>query len=250
MSRIINNIRNHKNWLEYYITKFTGDRKYSFSFAGRNGHTIQVPQRMMHTYKEIFFDETYLRGFPPFVLKEGINHVIDIGANVGYFSLFMARRYPEAAILACEPMPNNLALLEKYCQELDSHNIFVMPKAVSGRDEMMSLYYDKRDAFTTSASLMSKAGETDMLEVEAVSLQSIFREKGIYQLDFLKLDCEGAEYDILFNAPIELLESIRMIALEYHQDTQNLYTPGELFQRLRSAGFRLKIEGTNVWGWR
>lgn len=205
---------------------------------------------MMHTYKEIFFDETYLSGFPASALEQEIHSVIDIGANVGYFSLFMAGRYPQATILACEPMPNNLNLLSSYQQILPSNSFHIVPKAISGQNGTIELFFDQTDDFTTSASVGNIWGEEDKQSVESITLTTLLKEQGISQVDFLKLDCEGAEYEILFNAPIEILQSIRLISMEYHDDPAGKSTPEELVDLLGKAGFTLNRKGTKVWGWR
>lgn len=205
---------------------------------------------MMHTYKEIFFDETYLSGFPASALKQEIHSVIDIGANVGYFSLFMAGRYPEASILACEPMPNNLGLLRTYQNSLDSLNFKVIPKAISGQNGTLSLYFDKSDTFTTSASIGQPEGEEDILEVATITLETLLQEQHLTSADFLKLDCEGAEYEILLHTPQKILQSFRLVSMEYHDDPAGKSTPEELVDLLGKAGFTLNRKGTKVWGWR
>lgn len=204
----------------------------------------------MHTYKEIYFDETYLSGFPSSVLAKEINTVVDIGANVGYFSMFMAGRYPQATILACEPMPNNLNLLSAYQQNLHSDSFHIIPKAVSGQNGTIELFFDQTDDFTTSASIGNIWGEEDKQIVDSITLTSLLNERKIAQVDFLKLDCEGAEYEILLETPIETLQSIRLISMEYHDDPAGMSSPEELVALLDKAGFALNRKGTKVWGWR
>lgn len=250
MRRILNNIRNHRNWWAYYLGKLIGSLKSGFTFQGRNGLAIEVPRRMLHTYKEIYFDETYLSGFPTSALSNKITTVVDIGANVGYFSLFMAGRYPEATVLACEPMPNNLNLLSSYQQSLPSNSFHIVPKAVSGQNGTIELFFDQTDDFTTSASIGNLWGEEDKQTVESITLTSLLKENRIAQVDFLKLDCEGAEYEILLETPIETLQSIRLISMEYHDDPAGKSNPEELIALLGKAGFSLNRKGTKVWGWR
>lgn len=205
---------------------------------------------MMHTYKEIYFDETYLSGFPSSALAEEINTVVDIGANVGYFSMFMAGRYPHATILACEPMPNNLNLLSSYQKSLHSDSFHIIPKAVSGQNGTIELFFDQTDDFTTSASIGNIWGEEDKQSVASITLASLLAEQQITHIDFLKLDCEGAEYEILMETSIETLQSIRLISMEYHDDPSGKSTPEELVDLLGKAGFSLSRKGTKVWGWR
>jgi hypothetical protein len=55
-----------------------------------------------------------------------------------------------------------------------------------------------------------------MIEVPGVTIESIFQELELQTCDYLKIDCEGAEYDILFNTNKAILSKIRHICLEYH----------------------------------
>lgn len=114
MRRIRNNIKNHSNWIQYYINKYFCSKAKDFTFKCRGGLEIKVPKRMMQTYKECFFDETYFKGLPKSITKRSIKTVIDIGANVGYFSFFMFSQFPKAKVLAFEPIPNNFKLLNTY----------------------------------------------------------------------------------------------------------------------------------------
>jgi hypothetical protein len=63
---------------------------------------------------------------------------------------------------------------------------------------------------------------------------------GIRQVDLVKLDCEGAEYEILFNLPPVYFPRIRRIVLEYH-DNVTAYTHLDLAAFLKEQGYRVKV---------
>lgn len=63
-------------------------------------------------------------------------------------------------------------------------------------------------------------------------------------VDFLKMDCEGAEYEIIKKTPKNILSKIKFIALEYHLKEQYACLPNsplELIKKLEEAGFSVKI---------
>ena len=77
------------------------------------------------------------------------------------------------------------------------------------------------------------------MEVECVTLENIFDENHIVSCDLLKLDCEGAEYDILINANKEIFDKIKLISLEYHNIIN--HDGHELKKFLETVGFVVKL---------
>jgi FkbM family methyltransferase len=251
MRRLINNIRNHSNWFSYYVYKFLTSRKDPFTFHCRGGMKITVPARMMQTYKECFFDQTYLKGFPAGVIKNNLSStVIDVGANVGYFSLFMLSNNRNAQILAFEPMPMNYQLLKKYRDENSHLNFIPVNKAVSQRNETITLSYDARDSYTTSAGIFNGDKELDRMEVSATTLADIIDNYKLDKIDFLKLDCEGSEYPIVYNAPASILQKISAMAIETHPGKAERENKDSLASYLRQHGFEIRTHRDIIWGWR
>jgi hypothetical protein len=79
------------------------------------------------------------------------------------------------------------------------------------------------------------------LEVPSTSLDAIFAEREIEQCDLLKMDCEGAEYEILFAASDDTLRRIRRIVLEYH-DWVVPFGHRDLARMLRERGFEVWVQ--------
>lgn len=247
--RLLNNILNHSNWINYYFSKYFNKNNKGFCFKTRNGIDISVPSRMLHTYKECFFDEVYTNGFP----ENTINNapvVIDIGANVGYFSLFILNKFPQAKVFSFEPMPVNFKLLNKYKNENPSLDFNIFNKAVSNTNETIVLAYNADDSFTTSATIFDNSGQSDTAEVSAITLASIIEENKLDKIDLLKLDCEGSEYKILYQCPDNQFKRISAICLETHKGENENENTGSLVQFLQERGFCTRVEGDIIWGWR
>lgn len=250
MRRIINNIKHHINWFSYYTSKLKSYQS-GFVFKYYSGKEVEVPQRMMHTYKECFFDETYFKGMPRNLIATPINTIVDIGANVGYFSLFMLNNFPKASVYSYEPIPMNFALLSKYAQlnkHFDWHafNCAVTKPGV----EAITLNYDKKDSFSTSASVFADTSNQDSIQVQAKSLATIIEDNNLSQIDFLKIDCEGAEYEILYNASEEVFSKTRLIAIETHTGKAPNETNKALADYLENKGYNIKAENDKVWAWK
>ncbi len=249
MRRLINNIKNHKNWLSYYIYK-VGGLTGAFTFKLRSGMDIKVPKRLMQTYKECFFDETYFRGLPTYITPSRFNTVIDVGANVGYFSLAALSRNPLAKVYSYEPMPNNFKLLSSYGEESDYNNWTIINRAISGEAGQLELNYNAEDSFTTSASIEQSDREPDVAQVESNTLKQVLEEHHLDKVDFLKLDCEGSEYPILYQSNKETLEKILCLSVETHRSDQSGYNRDDLAAFLKRLDYSIHLEKDQIWAWR
>ncbi|MEK6479223.1 FkbM family methyltransferase [Catalinimonas sp. 4WD22] len=209
---------------------------------------------MLPAFKESFLDDIYLRGFPQSVLKKKNLKVIDIGANVGFFSLYMFYQFLNARVLAFEPIPYNFGVLEQYQKRFKDFDFHIFPKAVGGKNEKITLNASKLDGYTTMASVFESSKKGHQIEVEALSLDTVFDQHQLKQIDLLKLDCEGAEYDIIYNASEETLNNISMMSIETHQGVQKDENLQSLQVFLKKKGFQLSAldEGNTgyLWAWK
>lgn len=250
MRRVLNTIKNHRNWLNYFKFKYLSSGADHFLFKTNGGLDVDVPKRLLHTYKESFFDESYTKGFThPLKLKEN-PIVVDVGANVGYFTLFMLSCYPKAKLYSYEPMPMNFKLLSKYRDENSSLDMNIFNMAVSAEVKTLTLHYDASDSFTTAATLYAKDDQPDKIEVPTTTLEEIMTNNNLDKIDFLKLDCEGSEYEILYDATTTILDRVNVIALETHVSDQSKHNTNDLNQFLKSRGFVTKVWHDLIWAQR
>lgn len=245
LHRVRHHIRHHKNWWAYYRYKYLSGKKGPFTFIGRTGWQLEVPRRMLPTYKECFFDNTYTKGFP--ALSQPPKVVVDIGANVGYFSFSVFARYPNAKVLAYEPITANFQLLEKYRQQHPQFDLQIFPEAVNGDGKPLILHYDATDDFTTAATLFEAANQPDAVTVTTTTLPDIMARHKLSAIDWLKLDCEGAEYDILYNLPAEDLAKIHLLSIETHKGSAKEQQQAPLASYLQQQGFIIKQQGSKIW---
>jgi FkbM family methyltransferase len=132
-----------------------------------------------------------------------VKTILDIGANVGFFSIAARWHYPDAAIHAYEPNPRSLPYLKSNVSQLA---VAVHPEAVGAADGMVSI---------------SDSGDTNLARTEAtqngnipqVSLSTAIERMG-GAIDLLKLDCEGAEWEMFRQS--SCWHSVRNIRMEYH----------------------------------
>jgi FkbM family methyltransferase len=154
-------------------------------------------------------DEYGTEALPP----EPLDCVVDVGAHIGSFVVKIA---PLAAhILAIEPMADNLEIFRRNLTGLTVGRVDLIPAAISDHAGKMRLFQGRN---TASHSAFPGDGTTtqESCEVECLRLPDVLNQKQIAHVDFLKVDCEGAEYGILSSLQAWGLERIDRIVMEYH----------------------------------
>lgn len=189
------------------------------------------------TIKETFLDRFYEKYGTP--IGDGWT-VVDIGAGIGDFSILAAVRHPKNKVFAFEPNRGSYSLLLENLKLNQVSNVRVYPEAIWSHSTEL--------AIDTSASEPGQyksrpIGEVESLGSELVvpslSLEDAFGRSRLAHCDLLKIDCEGAEFVILFNTPDTVLQGIERIVMEYHDD-EEAYTHKDLVDFLASKGFDVK----------
>jgi FkbM family methyltransferase len=142
--------------------------------------------------------------------------VIDVGANLGYYSvLFGTRVGPAGRVVACEPEPLNRQLLAR---NLDAHGladrVAIAAIALADKAGPMRLHRDPGFAGVHSLSAANRNAPhaDDSIEVSAITLDQLVAQHRLDDLDFLKIDAQGAEGWILEGAS-RTLASARPLTL-------------------------------------
>jgi len=163
-----------------------------------------------------------------------IRSIVDVGAHIGSFTVWAARRAPDARCLAVEPNPETFALLSQNLRRNAlTGRVQAINVAVAGESGAGTLEFTDHSLGTR----LSRGG-AGQVAVKISTLADLLSEAQIAQIDLLKIDCEGMEYEVLGGLPRDLLQGIRTVACEYHPMPP--HEVGELDQVLGSAGFRVQ----------
>lgn len=189
--------------------------------------------------KETMLDHFYEKfGFE---IQDGWT-VIDIGGGIGDFTILASYQHPKNKVFAFEPTPSSYALLQENLQTNRISNVQLSPAAVwsANGEIVIDTGIGEPVQFTSKALENGEKPVSSKVVVPGLSLESVFQQISIVKCDLMKLDCEGAEYEILFKAPDSVLNRIDRIVMEYHDNAVE-YTHADMERFLKEKGYKVKV---------
>ena len=159
---------------------------------------------------EIFDDDTYQRFFK-------VDHgdtVLDIGASVGPFATKIADRKP-GRIICIEPDKRSVPTLRSNLAKLDCKTV-VIDRAITDTDGPTQI----RGLIDPTTDLMWSYEVDSKADVEGITFKTLLNDYNISRIDFLKIDCEGNEYDVFNDENLDWIKkNVRKAAGEWHLHT-------------------------------
>ncbi len=227
-----------KNWGEV-LKVFLADKKLPslIVFLRKPDIALRVRGKMdIWSVKETFIDRFYT--------KYGCNIedgwvVIDIGAAIGEFSIFTAWDHPNNRVIAYEPFRESVELFRENLDQNKLVNVMVIPKAVWKTTARINLDLSHQEPLKITSTTGSKTGsDGETISVQAISLNEVLSSNHLKKVDLIKLDCEGAEFDILLESEPDTVRAFRRIVMEYH-DGQTGRHHSQLVSHLERLGYRV-----------
>lgn len=221
-----------RNWLAYFVDYFKPTKGKRVVYTLRNDVKIETRSGTVdkEIIDEIWIDRSYTpRDFE--IDKE--DTIVDIGAHIGVFSIFASQSASKGTVYAIEPIRENFEILKDNIELNRIKNIIPVEIAISdktgnkeiflGDTGMHSFYFDRGN---------------NKISTRTISFKDFVEQNEISKIDLLKMDCEGAEYEILFGCPEDILKLIRRITLEYHNidDARNALSIKEFLEK---RGFKV-----------
>lgn len=188
-------------------------------------------QQLYHGLQEVFVEEIYK------VSLASNARIIDCGANIGLSVLYFKSICPSAHITAFEPDRHNFELLTKNCIVNNLKQVDLVEAAVWKENTQLK--------FIAQGGMDSKISEgaEEGILVKAYSLIDYLQDP----VDFLKLDIEGAEFEVLKNIE-EYLDKIATLFIEYHGSFSQTNELIAILNMVQKAGFYVYIkEACNVY---
>ena len=232
--------KNISNWQEYIFHK-SERKKRSLEFVTRpNPIYFEVPESLYQVFKEIFMEDFYEA--EKLMAKLPSNPtIVDVGANAVFFNVLLFSKLKTARVLAYEPLPSNIELFKKTIdRNPPMKNIQLIQAAVTGiSKESIELFTEDTEYNTVVSSIFSSFNKLNQkrISVAAQSLTSIIEKNDLEKVDLLKLDCEGSEYDIIYNTDVAVLEKVNMMVIEVHQIDEQKNNLDSVNGYLQSLGY-------------
>ena len=181
---------------------------------------------LLHSLDELFFSEIY-----KFKSTKEAVHILDCGSHIGLSILYFKNLYKNAIIKGFEPDNENYELLNKNIQEWQFDKVTIEKAAVWTVNGEVN--------FNQGKGMSSQITETIAKghSTKCIRLKDCINE----EIDFLKMDIEGAEYNVLMDVE-EKLGLIKNIFIEYHGNLSENKKLVEILQLLERNGFQYYIK--------
>ncbi len=188
---------------------------------------------------ELLFAGSYDRALSYLAKLPGSPRVLDLGGNIGLFSLLAATRHPKAEIYSYEPGPPHYRLFEinQLANQKLAERIHLSKEAVAAQTGTAEWFFD--DQNPGGSGFFATSGSKFKVQIRAFS--EVLNSVGPV-IDLAKIDIEGAEFGLIQAAPPEAWNRIQAICLELHDDPENKMKQSEFLDRMRSYGFKIEEE--------
>ena len=172
--------------------------------------------------------------------------VVDVGAAFGDFTVHAARFCPRGVVHAFEPLPDNFRRLEEHLRTNGVSNVRAAQQAIAAAPGTLTLYTVTGLTGQHRTAGDGQSASEPAVRVPATTLSRAFADRGIARCDLLKIDCEGAEFEIILGLTPRVLSRIARIVLEYH-DHVTAHTHEELVKFLEERGFDVRVRPNPAW---
>jgi FkbM family methyltransferase len=226
-----------KNKLGYHLSKIL-PRNTILSMPLINGTKVFVraktADRMI--FKEIFIEEIYNKH--NIEIEDG-DTVVDIGANIGIFSIYASSKVSRGKVFSFEPFEENYKILCKQIQSNNLINVFPYNLGVSSITGEQTLYLSPTN--TGGHSIKFDQGASSVL-IKTITLSEFCKSNNIPRIDFLKIDCEGSEFEILEESP-HILDRVKKLVMECHPYKNK--SVEDMIELLEKHHFKVIVEDCN-----
>lgn len=222
LANTINIIKTYQNFWQYFlpatsklVSLTTRKPKYTFLVRKNLNDHWMLDDVYIHQDYGYFLN-----------LAESFKVVIDVGAHIGGFTIQIAKKTDR--ILSLEPDPQTYEIL---CQNLQLNHITnAIPIQQALAQEVGEGYFYQSSQGSANSSLLKRPGQK--IKVETINLAELIHKHQLKNIDILKIDCEGYEYQLLGSDDADSLKLAKYIVLEYHpnsnHDPENFWVRNKL----------------------
>jgi FkbM family methyltransferase len=226
----------NKNYRAYYrlFSSYGSLPRYKRTTVHFQGRTFDVPDALsfIYQYREIFVDESYW-----FKCKTDKPLILDCGANIGLSAYFFKSLYPQSSVKAFEADPAIFEFLKSNINtNLPPDSVECINKAIWIDNKGIHFNPEGADGGSVTSTTPGK------LHVESVRLRDLIASEHI---DFLKIDIEGAEYEVLLDCD-GCFQNVDRLFFEFHSRSDKQQHLDELLAVVSRNGFRYFVQSPSL----
>src|SRR5713226_8682165 len=225
-----------------------GDLHFPFNLRLRSGEILTFKERI----DLVIFWMVFVRHHYPVDASDRV--IVDVGANIGIFTIYAARQAPSARIIAVEPFPDTCSRLQKHLEgNRIAERVTVLNCAIAaerGWGEMDSapgipsqyrrVHSDDTATLNTRHRGAAALDNGPGVSVENRTLADVLELAAVDSADLMKMNIHGNEYAVLMKTPAGVLRRFNRIAVQYHElPLATQMGKAQLFFNLGENGFRL-----------
>ena len=226
-----------ENWYTLFLDRF-GLINTHYIIKMRNGLRLKVKGGSLQRGALVeIFSHDYFSGE---VVVNDEDIVVDLGGNAGFFAISVAHKARQVYIV--EPISTNYEIILENIR-LNGYDKKIKAFKLAITDREGTAIFDLTE--NTPVTSLVITPQEEIIGQEAVrmtALTTFMSENNIERIDFLKVDIEGSEYDIVFNTDNTIFEVIDKIAMELH--TIKEHSKNEIIERLQLIGYTINCKNT------
>jgi FkbM family methyltransferase len=166
--------------------------------------------------------------------------VLDVGANMGWYSILIAKTNPAATVHAFEPLPNTYSVLRDNVALNDMGNVIIHPFGLSSEKKDLRFFFYPEGSGNASAVNLTGRSDAQEIVCHVEVMDEAVKDLGIARVDFIKCDVEGAELfvfqggmkTIARDKPVVFSEMLRKWSEKFD------YHPNQIIDLFRGLGYR------------
>jgi len=190
------------------------------------------------------FEELFYRNVYYFKTDNKNPVIIDCGSNMGFSIIYFKWLYPNSIIYGFEPDKKTFELLKKNVAQNKLTNVHLINAAISNKNGKIDFFVDPEKPGNPAMSTISGEKARYKTTVQSISLSSFIKENNIHNIDFIKMDVEGSEKEILKDLnKNKMFKKIKKLIIEYHHKIPGEKSClGEYLKILENNKFEYQID--------
>lgn len=173
--------------------------------------------------------------------------VIDAGAHIGFFSLYIKSLNPRAKVYAIEPLEENIRYIKKNLDLNKIKGVTILKFALSDKQGKDKLWLSGNNFDVPTISLPIKKRLNDYRMIETHTLAGVIKSNHLNKVDVLKMDIEGVELKVLKKEINLIMRCVDRLLVEYHSDRDSRMRK-KIITLMTKNNFRFIFENRHVLG--